>query len=211
MMLMCGQSNRIWSYWAGRHPGSVGVLISPSYMKKVPIDFYMPFGLDNDAYTCFKKNKPWDVEAWRNMISYIRLFQIKPLWAIVPDVVANREATMKNWNIYRGEIANAGWPAAFCVQDGMGISDVPIDADVIFVGGTDAWKFPNLKMWTDNFSHVHCGRVNSIRMIERCEQLGCKSVDGTGWFRAPDRPDHLPALKLFIEGYRRRDHETWLF
>jgi hypothetical protein len=202
MMILAGQSNRIWHYWAGRYPGSVGVLIGPSYMKKVPIDKWMPFVLDNDAFIAWKNKTPWSVEAWREMLAFIRLKRVVPLWAAVPDVVANREATIENWPIYRDEIKSLGWRAAFCVQDGMTPDDVPADADVVFVGGSDRWKFPNLQMWTRNFPRVHCARVTSQEMIEACEREGCESIDGTGWFRAPDRPDHFPMLERFIEGHR---------
>lgn len=208
-MLIMGQSNRIWHYWAGKYPGSVGVLIGPSYGKKVPIDPWMPFVLDNDAFTCWRDNRPWDVEAWRKMLAWVRMTGQTPLWAAVPDVVANREQTIKNWSIYVDEILLLGWNAAFCVQDGMTPNDVPSDASVIFVGGSDRWKFPNLKVWTDNFPRVHCARVNAPRMIEACEKLGCESVDGTGWFRDPSRPDKVPALKRFIEG--ERDRTTDMF
>jgi len=205
MMLICGQSNRIWHYWAGRYPGSVGVLISPSYGKKVPIDPWMPFVLDNDAFTCWRDCKPWDAEAWRNMLQWVRLTRQAPLWAAVPDVVGNREDTLANWSIYRDEIKNLGWSAAFCVQDGMTPDDVPDDADVVFVGGTDGWKFPNLQTWTQNFPRVHCARVNHQRRIEACERLGCESVDGTGWFRDPSDKTKLPALERFVEGYRQQE------
>lgn len=201
-MLICGQSNRLWHYWAGRYPGSVGVLIGPSYGKKVPVDAWMPFVLDNDAYTCWRDKKPWSVEAWRQMLDWIGLTRLQPLWAAVPDVVANRNETLENWPRYRDEIKERGWDAAFCVQDGMVPDDVPADADVVFVGGSDGWKFPNLSQWTENFPRVHCARVASRKMIEACENLGCESIDSTAWFRGPDRPDHLPMLKRFIEGHR---------
>jgi len=211
MMLIMGQSNRIWHYWSGKFPGSVGVLIGPSYGKKVPIDPWMPFVLDNDAFTCWRDKKPWDVEAWRAMLSMVGMKVQTPLWAAVPDVVANREATIANWPIYSGEIKKRGWNAAFCVQDGMTPEDVPADADVIFVGGSDKWKFPKLSMWTSSFKRVHCARVNSVKMIEACEQLGCESVDGTGWFRDPSRKDKIPAIKNFVEGFRAHKAQLQLF
>lgn len=178
------------------------MLISPSYMNRVPVDEWMPFALDNDAYKAWRDHTPWDVKSWHKMIAWIRMTRQKPMWAAVPDVVANREATIANWNLYADEILSLGWPAAFCVQDGMTPDDVPAEASVVFVGGSDRWKFPNLKMWTENFPRVHCARVNAPKMIEACERLGCESVDGTGWFRDPSRKDKLPALKRFLEGHR---------
>lgn len=207
MMLIMGQSNRIWHFWSGRYPGSVGVLIGPSYGTKVPLDRWMPFVLDNDAFTAWRDKKAWDVEAWRGMLSMVRMTRLTPLWAAVPDVVANREETLRNWDIYAGEIEALGWTKAFCVQDGMTPDDVPSNADVIFVGGSDGWKFPNLPMWTQHFPRVHCARVNSVEMFEACERLGCESIDGTGWFRDPSRQDKLPAVERFIEGHRNQHHQ----
>ena len=141
------------------------------------------------------------------MLRWVRMTRQTPLWAAVPDVVTNRAATIENWLRYRNEIKELGWNAAFCVQDGMTPDDVPADADVVFVGGSDRWKFPNLEMWTRNFPRVHCARVNAPQMIESCERLGCESVDGTGWFRDPSRPDKIPALERFIEGHRNKTPE----
>lgn len=185
------------------------MLISPSYVNRVPVDHWMPFALDNDAFTCWRDKRPWDVDAWRNLIRYIRMTGLKPMWAAVPDVVANRKQTIENWHKYRDDVKSLGWNAAFCAQDGMTPDDVPSDADVVFVGGTDRWKFPNLEVWTKNFPRVHCARVNAPEMIESCERLGCESVDGTGWFRDPSRDDKLPAIRRFIEGHRNGT-ETFL-
>lgn len=197
MMLIMGQSNRIWSYWAGKYPGSVGRLIGPCYGKKVPIDDWMPFVLDNDAYQHFLNKTPFDFDAWRRMMDWVKSTGVDPLWAAVPDVVGNREATLLNWELYSDEIINRGWKAAFVVQDGMTPADIPLEASVVFIGGTDEFKWGTLQMWCDNFPRVHCGRVNPISKIELCEAAGCESVDGTGWFRDPTRPDKLPAIQRY--------------
>lgn len=202
MMLLCGQTNAIWSFWAGRYPNSVGFLISPSYISRVQPKKFMPFALDNDAFKAWKNKEPWNYKAWSEMLKFVRMTGLDPLWAAVPDVVADRQGTLANWKLYADEILNLGWPAAFCVQDGMTPDDVPEQAGIVFVGGTDRWKFPNLKMWTESFPRVHCARVNAPKMFEACERLGCESIDGTGWFRDPSRDDKVPALERFIEGHR---------
>jgi len=209
MMLLCAHSNRIWHYWAGKYPGSVGVLLSPAYFRKVPLDPWMPFVLDNDAYGAWRDKKAWSQRAWLEMFAAIRLTGRTPLWAAVPDVVADAQGTLDNWQRYAFEVQRLGWPTAFCVQDGMTPKQVPKDADVIFVGGTDAWKFPNLHLWTGNFPRVHCGRV-APSMFERCEQMGCESVDGSSWFVGASEPNKLPTIARFIEGHRRERLEPEL-
>ena len=207
MMLLCGQSNRLWHYWAGKYPGSVGVLMGPSYFRKVPKDPWMPYALDNDAFTCWRDKTEWDAQAWMDMLWQARMTGLKPLWAAIPDVVTDRERTLENWPKFSPAVRVLGWSCAFCVQNGMTPDDVPNDADVIFVGGSDGWKFPNLPMWTSHFPRVHCARVNSSAMFEACERLGCESVDGTGWFRDPSDPTKIPAIQRFIEGHRNNHPE----
>lgn len=199
MMLLCGQSNRIWHYWAGRYPGKVGILVSPSYLTKVPIDYWMPFVLDNDAFVAWRDQKPWDENAWLRMLERIMGLGRAPRWAAVPDVVGDRLATLRSWEKYFPTVRALGFPTAFCAQDGMTPADVPEAADVVFIGGTDAWKFDALPKFTAAFPRVHCARVNAPAKIDLCRQLGCESIDGTGWFRDPSRPDKLPAIRRFIE------------
>ena len=209
MMLLCGQSNRVWHYLAGRYPGSVGMLISPSYAARVPLDPWMPFVVDNGAFIAWKAGSSWEHDEWLNLLEKLRQQGKFPRWIAVPDVVGNREGTIRAWNEW-SEIARTYGPLAYCVQDGMKPSDVPRDADVVFVGGNDGWKFPNLPMWTENFPRVHCARVNEPAMIERCEELGCESVDGTGWFRDPSRKDKAPAIINFVTGYRKSANQPQL-
>lgn len=208
MILLCGQSNRVWHWAAGKWPGSVGLLLGPSYYSKTPIDPWMPFALDNDAFASWQHKKPWSFDAWFNMLEKVRLlYPRRPQWVLVPDVVGNREQTIANWETYATTAMILKSPLAFAVQDGMTPDDVPNNAAVVFVGGTDGWKFRNLTMWTTHFPRVHCGRVNSPEMFLRCEELGCESIDGTGWFRDPSRADKLPAVLRFLEGWRAKHPE----
>lgn len=209
--LLCGQSNRVWHWAAGRWPGRVGLLLGPSYFNKTPIDPWMPFALDNDAFMAWRDNKPWSFEAWKRMLEKVKLLvPRRPEWVLVPDVVGSREKTLRNWEGYSSTAAVLKSPLAFAVQDGMTPGDVPQDAQVVFVGGTDGWKFPNLKMWCDNFPRVHCGRVNAPEMFLRCQELGCESIDGTGWFMDPSRADKLPSVLRFLEGSMQKHPELEL-
>jgi hypothetical protein len=200
-MLLCGQSNRMWHYWAGRKPGSVGVLISPSYATKVPLDPWMPVVIDNGAFIAHTAKTQWNSQEWLDLLANIQARRIRPRWVAVPDVVGDKAGTIAGWHQWESKIPQE-FTRAFCVQDGMTPDDVPNGADVIFVGGSDAFKFPTLPMWCGSFPRVHCARVNNPEMIERCEDLGCESVDGTGWFRDPSRPDKAQAINRFLEGKR---------
>lgn len=209
-MMMCGQSNPLWHYAAGRWPGRVGLLLGPSYFKKQAIRQWLPYALDNDAFSAWTSGKPWSESAWLDMLQWSRMVQWRPLWALVPDVVANREATLERWEQYSGLVEKAGFCKAFAVQDGMSALDVPKNADVVFVGGTNRFKWGTVKMWSDSFERIHVGRVNNAEKVWLCEDLGVESVDGTGWFRDPSDPTKLPALMDWLEGTRNEIDELTL-
>lgn len=205
MMVLCGQSNQIWHYFAGKFPGRVGVLLGPSYFKKQAIRSWMPYALDNDAYTAWSQKKEWDEGAWLKMLESAKRSGQDPLWVLVPDVVADKEGTLEQWHRYGPLAARYGWPLAFAVQDGMTPGDVPNGADVVFVGGTTEWKWSTLPTWANAFPRVHVGRVNEMRRVFTCESLGVESVDGSGWFRDTLNGRRIPLLQAWLEG-TLKDH-----
>lgn len=200
MVMPANHSSPSVHYWAGAHKGRIGWLVGPSAMPKTKLRKWMPFALDNDAYSAWEKQKPWDEEAWVKMLNTVWVSKLSPLWVLVPDVVADRAGTLEKWNHYQPLASRYGWPLAFAVQDGMTPSDVPGDADVVFVGGTTEWKWRTVKTWASNFPRVHVGRVNSIQKLWDCEKLGIESVDGTGWFRDSEHNGKALLLEHWIEG-----------
>ncbi len=192
---MCGQSNPIWHYWAGGghgvQPGRVGVLVGPSYYRKLKMRDWMPYALDNDAFSAFSKGTPWPEELWREMLRWARCVGHSPRWVLVPDVVADKKATLEKWDRYAPEAEAYGWPLAFAVQDGMTPVDVPGEAEVIFVGGSDDFKYRTLPDWCANFERVHVGRVNEVYRLQTCQRFNVESADGSGWFRDTRRLDEL--------------------
>jgi hypothetical protein len=163
----------------------------------------MPYALDNDAFSAWKSGQAWDESAWKKLLAKAAAQPQGPMWALVPDVVANREATLANWNKYRGVVADYGWPLAFAVQDGMESGDVPREASVVFVGGSTRWKWRTARQWCANFPRVHIGRVR-VRKLQLAEEMGAESIDGTGFMRETFYGKPARQLKAFIEGYRDR-------
>ena len=202
MKMLCGQSNPLWHYAAGRWPGKVGLLLGPKHFKRTSLRPWLPYVLDNDAFTLRDK---WDKRAWFSMLEWAKLQKQKPEWVLVPDAVGSRGETLSRWKEYSPYALKFGWPLAFAVQDGMTPDDVPLEADVVFVGGTTEFKWRTVETWAENFNRVHVGRVNSIERLWQCEDLRCESVDGTGWFRDPTREDKLPALIEWLNGSRRAE------
>lgn len=195
---MC--SNHSGRWWIGlcqRFPHNTGWLMGPRYWKNPRPE--VAFALDNDAYQSFSNGIPYDFRAWANFLEKVKASGLEPLWALVPDVVGNREKTLEQWRMFHTVISNDyGWKTALAVQDGMTMDDVRECApDVVFVGGTTEWKWRTAHEWCRDFPRVHIGRVRH-RRLRYCEQIGAESCDGTGWFRES------------VQGKPARQLEAWL-
>lgn len=182
-------------YLAGRFPGQLGHLFSPGG-ERGPHEF-MPYALDNGAYGAHVSGKPWDEAAWAALLEWARISGQRPLWALVPDVVGDRNGTIAAWHRHSGSAKRYGWPLAFAVQDGMEPRDVPSGADVVFVGGSTGFKWSTYRDWCAAFPRVHIGRVNTYGQLLKCRDAGAESVDGTGWFRGDQR--QYRGLLRFLE------------
>lgn len=166
----------------GRHPGRIGHLYSPGGERGPWPE--VPYALDNGAWPAFKNGAPWDEMEWRRLLRWAAMSGQAPLWALVPDVVTDREATLEAWPRLSPVIASYGWRAGFAVQDGMTFDDVPDDRCVLFLGGSTDWKLNAITPWCARFpGRVHVARVNTWDRLLLCWRAGAVSVDGTGWFR----------------------------
>lgn len=200
MVLCSNNSSKAFIAFARQHPGKVGWIQGPSTWKVPRRD--IPYALDNGAFIAWSRQTSWDEKAWRKMLWKVECSDYhKPLWALVPDVVADRSATLESWKKYAPEASRLGCPLAFAVQDGMTKADVPSDAQVVFVGGTTSWKWSTARMWCESFFRVHIGRVRTGK-LQLAEEMGAESVDGSGFMRETfhGRPARL--LRAFVEGYR---------
>lgn len=168
--------NKKYTELARANPERLGHIISPSYYLKPKEG--IPFVLDNDAFGCWKRGESFDSSAWFDMIEKINRTGMNPEWCIIPDVVCDKNGTLKAWENYSDMIK---WPKAFVLQDGISIREVP-NADLYFVGGSDEFKWSTSKYWCDNLPRVHIGRVRT-KKLAYCERIGAESCDGSGWLR----------------------------
>lgn len=201
-LMPANHSSSLIHYLAGKHPGKLGWLIGPRARLKTKLRSWMPYALDNDAFSAWTNKTEWSFENWIALLEWSKSSRIDPLWILVPDVVADRQATLDAWQKYSPHARKYGWPLAFAVQDGMSVHDVPEDAQVVFVGGTDEFKWSTVQMWAWYFPRVHVGRVNNAARLWQCEDLGVESADGTGWFRDPSDPTKLKSLIGWLEKKR---------
>jgi hypothetical protein len=133
------------------------------------------------------------------------------LFATAPDVVGDHEATVERSLPWLERIRSLGFPAAFVLQNGATVANVPWDAfDVAFVGGDDAFKLGG----ADHLIYealirgkrVHIGRVNSGKRYERFAHMhiGDRAVDSCdGTFLAFGPDVNLPRLLSWV-----RKHAT---
>lgn len=198
-MIVMPSNNTCWlvHYWAGRY-GNLGHLLGPVRVEK-PYP-HIPYALDNGAFGAWDKSRTWDPDAFTKHVTRYAFRQLRPNWVVVPDVVADRAATLMSWDRWAPVLRHEFMlPLALAVQDGMTISDVLClseQPDVIFVGGTTNWKWRTFGQWAKDFPRVHVGRVNGAKGLDLCKDAGVESCDGTGWFRG--RPDQIKALGRFL-------------
>lgn len=204
MVMPANNASAIMHYWAGKYPEKIGWLIGPTAMPKTKLRQWMPFALDNDAFSAWSKKRDWDETAWITMLDNVKMSGLIPKWILVPDVVANRAATMEKWEKYSPIAERYKWPLAIAVQDGMTSADLPENC-VVFVGGTTSWKWQSLPHWVATGRRIHVGRVNEVDKLLICERLGVESVDGTGWMRGTMGGRQAEDLEGWITG-RITDH-----
>ena len=161
--------------------GLIGHLYSPDGLR-LPQRRY-PYSIDNWAYSAWVRGVPWSPDRYMRFCDRVAEFGQPPLWAVVPDVVADRAATIESWRQWAVWLRRRyGWRLAFAAQDGMTPQDVPGNASMVFLGGSMAWKLKTLEMWADYGSNLHVARVNRPALLWRCWEIGVGSVDGTGWW-----------------------------
>jgi hypothetical protein len=76
-------------YLAATYPGLLGHLYSPGAAKQGPYEF-LPYALDKGAFSAWEKRRPWNASEWRLLLYWAALSGQRPLWALVPDMVADQ-------------------------------------------------------------------------------------------------------------------------
>lgn len=142
------------------------------------------WALDND---CFKVYKPDAIR--RALKRYAGLPNC--LFAVVPDVWADAEATLLMFQSWLGEYQAYGYPVAFAAQDGIERSRIPWDSfQCLFIGGSNSFKYSQalrdvVAEAKRRGKWVHHGRVNTPQRILYSATIGCDSFDGTHYTIEP--------------------------
>lgn len=186
-------NNTGWFFHSlARETGKIGHLYSPNAQRQTfP---WLPYALDNGAFSCWDmRSNVFDHDKWRSLENDWRHLlvwsQTQPhpaRWAIVPDVIGDTEATLRQWKEYASIVQSCKIPLAIAVQDGMTKNDVRSlspTPEVVAIGGTTEWKWNHVEYWTRCFKRVHLLRCNSPDKLQYLQTIGVESCDGTGWAR----------------------------
>jgi hypothetical protein len=160
---------------------------------------------------CFGRGFPGEALWWAWLGRHARHAD-RCLFATAPDVFdsilgrGDAPATLRRSCPWLPKIRGLGFRAALVAQDGLEDLAVPWHAfDVLFVGGSTAWKLSShaarlMQQAQVHGLRVHLGRCNSASRIAYAAANGCASVDGTCLARAPDR--NLPRVLAWMSPYR---------
>lgn len=162
----------------------------------------LPVACDNQ---CFKRLSR---RAYIKMLKMVKGRGV--LWVAAPDVVANAQATLARFRIWRPTLNYLGLPIAFVAQDGQEALPVPWDAiRCLFIGGTTKWKMGEhaarlICEAKDRKKWVHVGRVNTIVRELPFSALDVDSTDGTAYsmFAQTYIPDALARRKWKQHGIK---------
>ena len=130
---------------------------------------------------CF--NDKWDEKHWLRWLNK-DLPRAGCLFATVPDVVGDHQATLERFEIYAPKVRELAFPVAFVAQDGCFDGDIPwSEFDALFIGGSTDWKMSQAAFEIavearDKNKWVHIGRVNSFKRLQYWSAVA-HSSDGT--------------------------------
>ena len=177
--------------------GHIGQLTTPDVGHR--LEPGVPWAADNG---CFSSK--WRPDKW---LSFLDRHAGLPdcLFAVVPDVVGNHQATVERFHEWAPVVRERGYPLAFVGQNGATIDSTPWDEfDAWFAGGDTEWKLgaaweihaeaKRRGKWT------HMGRVNSERRLRAAAAGGYNSADGTYLAFAPNY--NLTRVLRWVENHR---------
>lgn len=166
---------------------------APSYDHRAQYDIEsfrlntdIQYFLDNGAYNCYRKNKPWDATLFVKRLNQAKQKEPQPDWVVLPDVVTDPKATRRRASIWTKRI---DWPTVYPCQDGVSPSRAVRIAEELgcvglFIGGTVQWKRERAQEFVEAAHDVgllcHIGRPTDLTWAE---QTGADSIDTTSIVR----------------------------
>jgi len=177
-------------YLSGASPSTVitarrpdlGLMLQPANSLWRFADRCGPWAVDHATF-----RQPWrfDLDHYLAWLERVVPWRDRCVFVTAPDMWGNAQESLAFGVIALPELKLLSFPVALPVQDGSEDCDLPWGIfDTLFIGGSDPWR--DSRAVEDltaealrRQKHLHLGRVNSRRRVERARQLGCQSCDGT--------------------------------
>lgn len=166
---------------------------APSYDHRAQYDIEsyrlntgLPYILDNGAFNCYRKNKPWDATLFVRRLNQAREKEPDPDWVVLPDVVTDPKATKRRATEWAEVI---DWPTVYPCQDGVSperACDIAEELECIglFIGGTIQWKRECAGAFVEQAQDrgllAHIARPTDLQWAE---STGADSIDTTSIVR----------------------------
>lgn len=104
-----------------KFPNRLGLLLGPNGWKNPR---GLPYAIDNGRFSVWLKKQEWDGDLYQQILNLADGLEYPPLFAIVPDVVADARTTFREWNKWHVTLKDRNWDLALAVQDGMTVEQV---------------------------------------------------------------------------------------
>ncbi len=150
---------------------------------------------------CFSDT--WDEQRWQRWLES-DFPRSGCLFATVPDVVGDADATLERFWHYHQQVRDMRYPVALVAQDGLERRVVPWEhIDCLFIGGSTEWKLSEharklASRARERNKWVHVGRVNSQKRFQSWATCA-DSCDGT--FLAFGPTTNTPKLVRWLDGH----------
>jgi hypothetical protein len=194
----------------------LGLLLQPGNSYAKHVDDYVAWALDNAMFSAEQwswfiadltgsRDRSADewLERYEALLTRLEPHRTTCLFVVIPDTPGDCEETL--WRLLHVApiLRRHGFPVAFVAQDGLEEWEIPWGLfDVLFIGGTDAWRASDapgelIAEAKLREKRVHWGRVNSYRALQRAADLGADTADGTFLAFAPS--GNIPRLRRWLE------------
>lgn len=141
-----------------------------------------PWGLDNGAFTCWRKGLPFDEVWFQRRVDHAVDHLHPPYLAVLPDIVTGADRSLE-FSLSWRERLPCHYPWYLCVQDGMTESLVESalpSVEGLFLGGSDRFK-ATAPHWAAmahrNGKRFHYGRAGTERKLRHAIASNCDSLD----------------------------------
>lgn len=172
LLLVSGATTTVKKY--SYHP-NIGCLLTPDTRNRIIHN--LPWAADNAAFSGFNEH--------RFILMLERMRGTSPLFVSCPDVVGDYIQTNELFEKWEPIIHSYGYPVAYVLQDGC--NNLPWDRfEAVFIGGTTEYKLGReareiVIEAKRRGKWAHMGRVNTQNRIVYAKEIGCDSIDGTGF------------------------------